>query len=64
MPAIDPHDFFDEKFRGGRPTPDDLRRLVELLWEAYGESVYLFACAKLRTARTHATSFRTRSWRP
>ena len=48
MPAIDPHDFFDEKFRSGRPMPDDLRRLVELLWEAYGESVYLFACAKLQ----------------
>jgi RNA polymerase sigma factor (sigma-70 family) len=45
--AVDPHDFFEQATRGGRLSPDDRRRLLELLWEHYSQKVFLFACARL-----------------
>jgi len=47
MSAPDPHAFFEERILGGEPSPEDYRRLVELLWQAYSESVFLHAHAKL-----------------
>lgn len=44
---VDPHQFFEERILGAKPSPDDHRKLVELLWEAYGESVFLYCYVKL-----------------
>ncbi len=46
MPT-DPHAFFEERIAYGRATPSDYRELVRLLWESYGQNVFLFAQAKL-----------------
>lgn len=45
--SMDPHRFFEERIVGAEPSLDDYRKLVELLWEAYGESVFLYCYAKL-----------------
>jgi len=46
--CTDAHEFFENRIRGKTPSLDDYRRLVELLWKRYAESVFLFAYAWLK----------------
>jgi RNA polymerase sigma-70 factor (ECF subfamily) len=45
--SLDPHVFFEEVILGSQSSTDDYRRLMELLWESYSQSIFLFAYAKL-----------------
>jgi RNA polymerase sigma-70 factor (ECF subfamily) len=45
--SVDPHKFFKERIAGSRPSLGDYQRLMELLWESYNRSIFLFAYAKL-----------------
>ncbi len=47
MSIPDPHEFFEDRIRDRTPSREDYQRLVDLLWEHYGESVFLYAYAKL-----------------
>ena len=44
----DPHAFFAEAILAGQPSLDDYRTLARLLWESYGQSVFLYARARMR----------------
>jgi RNA polymerase sigma-70 factor (ECF subfamily) len=43
----DPHSFFRDRILGGAPSKEDYRQFTELLWEACGRDVFLFARARL-----------------
>ena len=43
-----PHAFFAETILAGQPSLDDYRTLVRLLWESYGQSVFLYARSRVR----------------
>jgi len=47
-PLADPHAFFREKIASGRGLPEDYTELLRLLWESYGQQVFLYARARLR----------------
>ena len=42
--------FFKEVIIGQHPSPEDNRKLVELLWHSYAKKVFLFAYAKLENS--------------
>ena len=44
---IDPKEYFENNIIDSKPSPENYRQLMQLLWESYSQSIFLYACAKL-----------------
>ena len=45
--SIDPKEYFEQNIIDSKPSPENYRRLMQLLWESYSQSIFLFAYGKL-----------------